>query len=91
MKIIINTCYGGFGVSEEWAKDHNIKDRYNSDILRHNTDLINAIEAGGKVNAPFSRLKVIEIPADSTYYEVEDYDGYEWIACVINGKIRHIY
>ena len=90
MKVIINVCYGGFGVSDEWAK-HLGTLAYDTKRLRHNTELIEAIENGEDVNASYSRLKVVEIPANCTDYEIEEYDGCESVAYVVDGKIHHIY
>ena len=90
MKVIINVCYGNFGVSEEWARRLGTI-AYNTKELRYNTELIEAIENGEDVNASYSRLKVVEIPANCTDYEIEEYDGCESIAYVVDGKIHHIY
>lgn len=90
MKVIINACFGGFGVSDEWAERlGDVAD--DIDELRYNAELIEAIENGEDVDGHCSNLKVFEIPADCTDYEINEYDGLESIICVIDGKIHHIY
>lgn len=33
---------------------------------------------------------VIEIPEDATDWEIEEYDGKEWVICIVNGKLVEI-
>lgn len=134
MKIVINQCYGGFGLSslakQEYAKLKGFKlffyeqikykhldgikeyirvkdvdnemfvmnlkkdlgavvnklpsdnDIYFSDyeIDRTDKDLIKVVEKLGKqANNQCADLKIVEIP-DNINYEIEEYDGNEWIA-----------
>ena len=124
MKVVINKCYGGFGLSDkaidrlkELAKQHNdkkllkmieeeertkkeyaeeMKRKYGtdinkskmfggkywglSDIDRTHPLLIQVVEElGEEANGPCSKLKIIEIP-DDVEWEIEEYDGIEWIA-----------
>lgn len=78
-KIVINTCYGGFGLSEEaikWLEDRGVGDTY--ELSRHDPLLVECVETlKEKANNPYSRLAVIEI--DGNLYRVEEYDGKEWI------------
>lgn len=76
MKIVINKCYGGFGLSEE-AQKFLGKD-WNGE--RADLALIQCVEKlGSKVNTDYSKLTIIEIP-DGIEYEIEEYDGIEWVA-----------
>jgi len=87
-KIVINTDFGGFGLSRAawtiWClqkgwdpDDENLHDHM---IERDCPILVKLVEEmGDKANGPYSRLKVVEIPAD-VYWELADYDGQEWIA-----------
>lgn len=85
MKVVINKCYGGFGISKECLKlyneltEKNVK--YDWDIERSDPFLIQAIEKIGEKESSDSlaELKIIEIP-DGTKYTIEEYDGIEWIA-----------
>lgn len=117
-KLVINTCYGGFGLSHEAIleylklkgkevycyKDgqvlhdlHDALDMYlveyytseeptNSnyfseyEIPRDDLDLITVVESlGSRSFGPYSELKIVEIP-DDVEWEVNDYDGVEWVA-----------
>lgn len=115
MKVVINKCYGGFGLSqealqwliekkgwtidrlktsEEWDKSTaqivdtsafrkderllvlNIDDK----ARREHPDIIAAIEAlGKKANGEYALLEIVEIP-DGIEFEIEEYDGREWVA-----------
>lgn len=94
MKIVVNKCYGGFGVTEEVYKELGIKwdgygyldnDDFNiksSDYLafRSNKKLIKAIEKIGeeKSSGQHAELEIIEIP-DGIEWEIDEYDGIETI------------
>lgn len=134
MKIVINKCYGGFGLSQQamelYAKKKNkklysyVEDRsyQDKDVLtrkyirgiegfivyhftedkgdffiwnkqfndsgylvdydldRADPDLIAVVEELKKLaDGSHANLKIVEIP-DNIEYEIEEYDGQEWIA-----------
>jgi hypothetical protein len=106
MKIVINKCYGGFGLSNEaveeylklkgleytkkdseWSfmqgdKSYYVNGEYVSDrdFLRDDPVLIEVVEKLGDVAyGQFSELKIVEIP-DDVKWQIEEYDGIEWIA-----------
>lgn len=134
MKVVINDCYGGFGISpfglsklakrkgislffyeqdyearvynrlsvtqankcfhpialtedigkvvqeDEMYKQYSDLMFSDSDIERHDSDLVALVEAHGKkMNDNYSSLKIVEIP-DDVEYEIQEYDGNEWIA-----------
>jgi hypothetical protein len=132
MKIVINKCYGGFGLSALAVKEYlklkkkdlfvykQIKysfsdgvDMYQrvsekgDEIMTHfmtedlgefisklpnkgyfsdcrmkrdDPDLISVVEKlGDAASGRFANLKIVEIP-DGVDYEIEEYDGTEWIA-----------
>ena len=87
MKLVINTCYGGFSVSQEWAERLGVH-YHDEENLRYNAELISAIEAGKNVNGTFADLKVVELPDDCTDYYIEEYDGVENVLYVVDGKIH---
>lgn len=89
MKIVINECFGGFSVSENFFKDCNIpygKSKWGSvypttDIdLRTDPRLIEYIEKNGSAKASGScaHLVVEEIPK-GTAFIIDEYDGNESI------------
>ena len=83
MKIVINNCYGGFGLSDK-ALDYynslagtNLTSCYN--IERNDLNLIKTIEDFGKeANGRFAKLRIVEIP-DNVNWEISEYDGMESI------------
>uniref|UniRef100_A0A6M3LT25 Uncharacterized protein n=1 Tax=viral metagenome TaxID=1070528 RepID=A0A6M3LT25_9ZZZZ len=83
MKIVINTCFGGFSLSPEAYKELEIDwdgfgFAYRGD--RDNPKLVAAVEKlGNKANGSCAKLKVIEIP-DDVKYIIEEHDGSEHIA-----------
>lgn len=83
MKIVINVCYGGFGLSEraiEQLKKLGVERDYYRDIERNNPLLIQTVEHLGKeANGVCAELKIIEIP-DGVEWYIEEYDGMEWVA-----------
>lgn len=87
MKLIINTSYGGFSISREWANRLGVH-CHNDENLRYNTELISAIEAGEDVNGPFAHLKVVELPDNCTDYYINEYDGSENVIYVVDGKLH---
>lgn len=92
MKIIINECYGGFGISNYARKYLGIdKDTYVSDNdLRTNPRLIELLERKGsdKVASKYAKLSVKEF--SEPYYHICEYDGNESLY-VSDSPIRLIY
>jgi hypothetical protein len=84
-KIVINTDYGGFGLSDqalaEYEKRTGAQFVYENDIARDDPELIAVIEFLGvqACNGAHSKLKIVEIPEDVEWI-IQDYDGQEWIA-----------
>ena len=126
LKVVINKCYGGFGLSNEaiewlinnkgwkvadadmndnvaddnekkenrapiikWHENstfYKIGDKYSiirvkyDDDFRFNPDIIEVVETlGNKADGRHASLKIVEIP-DNIKWEIEEYDGIEWIA-----------
>ena len=85
MKIVINTNYGGFMLSQkayaeldmEWDGYGFV---YNDFSLRTCKRLVDVVEKlGSKANGGSAILKVVEVP-DNIEWEIECYDGLEWVA-----------
>jgi hypothetical protein len=92
-KIVINACFGGFGLSDEaiamWRERKGIADTerptYVDEIERDDADLIAVVEALGPEKAGddrYARLKVVEVPMwlQEKGWHIEEYDGSEHIA-----------
>ena len=84
MKIVINTCYGGFRLSKsaenmlkELKKDPDIE-QY--DVERNDLILIQIVEElKEKANGNYASLKIVEIP-DDVEWIIQEYDGQEVVA-----------
>ena len=91
MKIVLNKCYGGFSLSK-YALDKlglTLDDVFS--MNRTDPCLIELVEKEpDKVSTPFfANLKVVEIPNYATAWELNEYDGYETITYVVEGKLYH--
>lgn len=95
MKVVINTCFGGFSISKraaefmaargnaiakaELAEDGEFYGE-NDDYDRTDPDLVAAVEAlGSEAGGSCAELSVVEIP-DGIEWEIDDYDGNEFIS-----------
>lgn len=88
MKIVVNRCFGGFrlcNIAEDILATNSFE------ISRTDANLIKLIEEKGAelVQEKYSKLEIVEIPDDITDWELNDYDGYESIIYVMNGRIYH--
>ena len=92
-RVVLNCCYGGFGLSEDAIRlYHDLTsgisgsaDRlYFFDIQRDDPILLQVIDTIGLEDAsgPYSKLGIAEIPDDipTDGWTVMDYDGREWVA-----------
>lgn len=84
--IVINDCYGGFGLStraaEEYRRLAGITDPSwcDRDVPRDDPYLVQIVrELGMAANGAHANLKIVEIPGDVEWL-VQEYDGAEWIA-----------
>ncbi len=84
--IVINTCYGGFGLSnvaiQKYREMSGITDPkfYDRDIARDDPYLVKIIrDMGMAANGAHANLKIVEIPSDIEW-QIEEYDGNEWVA-----------
>jgi hypothetical protein len=91
-KIVINACFGGFGLSDEAIAM--LRERkgiaagerttYADEIGRDDADLIAVVEALGtkKASGGYALLKVVEVPMwlQEKGWHIEEYDGSEHIA-----------
>jgi len=86
MKIVINKCHGGFGLSEEAENKYKElagitnPNFYDRSIARDDEHLIAVVELlGSAADSRYSELKIVDIPEDVDWY-IEEYDGLEWVA-----------
>ncbi len=84
--VVINTCYGGFGLSDRAIKEYmqlagiTERDFHDRDIDRDDPYLVKVVkELGMGANGAHANLKVVEIPGDVSWH-IAEYDGNEWVA-----------
>ena len=82
-KVVYNTCYGGFGLSDEAVArlkelGSTINDTYLPwEFPRHDLLLVQVVEElGDKANTWASKLRIAEV---SGPYRIEKYDGAETV------------
>ena len=87
MKVVVNKCYGGFGLSEQahaWFGDYIF-------FGRHDPRLVECVRAlGDKANGRYAKLYIVEIPDDVTDWEIDEHDGLEDVIYVLDGKIHRV-
>lgn len=80
MKVVINRCFGGFGLSKKAYEYMGLEwDGYGFkfDNDRTNPKLIECVETlGNEANGCCAALKVVKIP-DGISWEISEYDGLE--------------
>lgn len=79
MQVVINRCYGGFGLSaevEEIITNLLGEDGFH-EMERHSPILVSLVkQMGERANGNCAKLEVVDIP-DGLDYDIEEYDGYE--------------
>jgi hypothetical protein len=85
-RIVINDCYGGFGLSEEADQRYKELAGITNDdwsyynIARDDAYLIQVVrEMGHRASGEYSSLKIVEVPAGVEWH-ITEYDGNEWVA-----------
>ncbi len=84
MKVVVNKCFGGYGLSKEAYQFLGIEwDGYgyalSGDNERTNPRLVECVETlGDKANGSYASLRVVEIPDDISW-EISDCDGWETV------------
>lgn len=84
MKIVINTCFGGFNLSTKALLRYRELTGQDEvcywEIDRADPVLVQVVEElGDEADGEFSRLKIVEIPDDVRWF-IEEYDGSEHVA-----------
>ena len=81
MQIVINRCYGGFGLSDKALELYNtLADanlQYDCELERNDPILVHVVETlGAEANGRFAKLHIVEIP-DDVNWGISYYDGME--------------
>ena len=84
--IVINDCYGGFGLSVRARHEYcnlagiDVKDLHDRNLPRDDPYLVKIVkELGMAANGNNANLKIVEVPGDVDWIICE-YDGAEWVA-----------
>jgi hypothetical protein len=84
--VVINNCYGGFGLSDrailEYKQMAGITDPkwYDRDVPRDDPYLVQIVkDMGMSANGAHASLRIVEVPGD-VEWQIEEYDGNEWVA-----------
>ena len=91
MELVINCSFGGYSLSEKAMEMLGAESPYDYDeqSRRSNSKLIEVVETlGEEANGEHAYLEVIDIPDESTDYLIREYDGYETVYYVLDGKIH---
>lgn len=96
-EIVINACYGGFGLSDLAMQEYTARTNRAIDddwwsTPRDDPDLVKIVkELGERANGQFSKLKIARIPGQYTrFYSIDEYDGQEWVTVHYDKyKIHH--
>ena len=83
MKMVINNNWGGFELPEDYVA---VKPNVSWDEVRFDIDLIDIVESEDYEGD----LEVVEIPDEATDWMIDEYDGFESIIYVVNGKIHRL-
>lgn len=96
MKVVLNECYGGFGLSEAFVNKYpqfeDINYSYDEND-RIKVDFIEALEEFGvnEASGDCASLVIVEISDDCTDWEIIENDGDETIIYVLDGKIHRAF
>ena len=91
MKFVLNKCFGGFSLSNHICVCLQCDPYDYCDYERRNDPMLVTFVEGMDewANGRCAKLEVIEIPDTATDWEINDYDGYETLIYVVDGKLRH--
>lgn len=86
MKMVINQCYGGFGLSDYAVQKLGLDSPWAVD--RCDEQLIALVEQDAKAASGYcAELGVVEFPDEATDTYLEEYDGIERLLYVLDGRI----
>ena len=92
MLFVLNRNWGGFHLPEGYVKAYGLKNGYDYDDadIREDPRLIEWVRNHADSRDKCCDLGLVEIPDTCTDYEIEEYDGWESIIYVVDGKIHHV-
>ena len=86
MTLVLNKAFGGFSLPNGFMEEYGYTWKYASDVNRDDPRLINWVSNNPNESED---LECVEIPNEATDYEIDEYDGFESVTYVVNGKLYH--
>jgi hypothetical protein len=91
-EIMLNVCYGGFGLSNEAMEEYRRRcpgkdDVEDDSIDRHDSVMVNIVKEIGtrSAGAAFAEIRLVSIPSQYVkYYSINEYDGNESVTIHYN-------
>lgn len=91
MTLVLNRNWGGFSLPQDYVEAYGLEDIYDYEDadIRENPRLIEWVRDHTDSRGKCGDLGLVEIPDNCTDYEINEYDGWESIIYVVDGKIYH--
>ena len=88
MKVVLNRMFGGFSLSHKFCDAYPQFNCYGED--QDNQELIKCIEEFGinKGQSVSAEFEIFELPNETTDYYSDEYDGYDQLIYVVDGKLN---
>lgn len=88
MIFVLNKCYGGWGLSEFACEKLGIEDDYSGGYTVEDVAALIKEHGSEKISGRSAQLEIVEIPDTMTDYKIDEYDGFEVITYVVDGKLH---
>lgn len=91
MVFVLNLIWGDFSLPQDYVDTYGLEDCYDFDdaTIREDPRLIEWVRDHADSSGKCGDLGLVEIPANCTDYEINEYDGWESITYVVGGKLYH--
>lgn len=92
MKIVINSCFGGFSLSDKAKKELGVE--LETKVNRADPQLVAIVERDGNRAAregSCTDLCIVEVPDDATDWMIINRDGDEDVIYVQEGRLRYAF
>ena len=88
MMFVLNKCYGGFSFSEEACDILGLESPYEEVDRVDSRAVAVVLLLGARANGFCADLRVVEIPDEATDWRIDEYDGFESVVYVVDGKLH---